>query len=73
MDKPLYGGLAKETIHVETLLTLKASKVSHPYLPLTAESKIELDGTSYFLKRFAGVTPKEATRGPGVLEEGRTL
>lgn len=73
MDKPLYGGLAKETIHVETLLTLKASKVSHPYLPLTAEGKIKVGGDTYYMKRFAGVTPKEGTRGPGVPEEGKPL
>ena len=73
MDKPLYGGLAKETIHVETLLTLKPSKVSHPYLPLTGESKVKIRGTGYYLRRFAGVTPKEGTRGPGVPEEGRPL
>lgn len=73
MDKPLYGGLAKETIHVESLLTLKPSKVSHPYLPLTNEGKVKLDGTSYYLKRFSGITPKEGLRGPGVPEEGKPV
>ena len=34
MDKPLYGGLATNTLHLETLLTVKPTKVSHPYLPL---------------------------------------
>jgi hypothetical protein len=72
MDKPLYGGLAKETLHVETLLTLKQSKVSHPYLPLTGEGTVKLGGTTYYAKRFSGITPKEATRGPGVPEEGST-
>lgn len=71
MDKPLYGGLAMDTIHVETLLTLKPSKVSHPYLPLTGEGRIKLAGSSYYMKRFSGVTPKEGTRGPGISEEGR--
>lgn len=70
MDKPLYGGAAKETMHVETLLTLKPSKVSHPYLEPTHEGKVELDGTSYHARRFSGITPKEGTRGPGVAAEG---
>ena len=73
MDKPLYGGLAKDTLHVETLLTLKPSRVSHPYLPLTGEAKIRLNGTAYYLKRFSGKTPKEGLRGPGVPEEGKSL
>lgn len=73
MDKPLYGGLAKETIHVESLLTLKPSKISHPYLQLTGEGKVKLDGVSYFLKRFSGITPKEGLRGPGVPEEGKPV
>lgn len=73
MDKPLYGGLVKETIHVESLLTLKPSKVSHPYLPLASEAKVKLDGTSYYLKRFSGITPKEGLRGPGVPEEGKPV
>jgi hypothetical protein len=70
MDKPLYGGLAKETTHVETLLTLRVSKVSHPYLPLTSEGQLKLNGHRYYFKRFSGVTPKEGARGPGVPEEG---
>jgi|ERR1017187_300850 hypothetical protein len=73
MDKPLYGGLAKETLHMETLLTLKPSRVSHPYLPLTAEGKITLKQTNYYFKRFAGITPKEGTRGPNVPEEGKAV
>lgn len=73
MDKPLYGGLAKETMHVETLLTLKPSKVSHPYLPLILEDKIKINDTAYYLKRFVGITPKEGLRGPGVPEEGKKI
>lgn len=73
MDKPLYGGLAKETIHVETLLTLKPSKVSHPYLPLTSEGKVTVGDQTYYAKRFSGTTPKEGTRGPGVPEEGKKV
>jgi len=70
MDKPLFGGLVKETIHVETLLTLKKSSVSHPYLQLEREGKVKLNGRNYFMRRFVGVTPKEGLRGPGVPAEG---
>jgi hypothetical protein len=73
MDKPLYGGLVKETIHVESLLTPKQSKVSHPYLPLVGEGKVKLDGAVYYVKRFSGITPKEGLRGPGVPEEGKPV
>ena len=34
MEMPIYGGLVDSTIKVEHLLTLKPTKVSHPYLPL---------------------------------------
>ncbi len=70
MDKPLYGGLAKETMHVETLLTLKPSKVSHPYLEPTHEGKVEWEGATWYARRFCGTTPKEGTRGPSVAAEG---
>lgn len=73
MDKPLYGGLTKETMHVETLLTLKPSKVSHPYLPLVLEDKIKINEATFYLKRFTGITPKEGLRGPGVPEEGKVI
>lgn len=73
MDKPLFGGITRETMHVETLLTLKPSKVSHPYLPLTLESKVKINDTDYYLKRFVGITPKEGLRGPGVPEEGKKI
>ncbi|HEX7975106.1 MAG TPA: hypothetical protein VF498_11910 [Anaerolineales bacterium] len=69
MDKPLFGGLAKETMHVEYLLTPKPSKVSHPYLPLTGEAVVEYCHQRYYLRRFAGVTPKDGLRGPGVPPE----
>lgn len=69
MDKPIYGGLARETIHVESLLTLKPSSVSHPYLPLVRESKVTLRGKRYYARRFAGITPKDGVRGPGVPAE----
>jgi hypothetical protein len=70
MDKPLYGGLAKETMHVETLLTRKPSKVSHPYLEPSHEGRVELDGQKWHARRFIGTTPKEGTRGPKVSAEG---
>lgn len=69
MDKPLYGGFAKETTHVETLLTLKPSKVSHPYLPLLAEGKVRIGSDTFYAKRFGGVSPKDAVRGPNVSAE----
>ncbi len=69
MDKPLFGGLAKETTHVETLLTLKPTKVSHPYLPLVTEGKLSFGHQGYYFRRFAGVTPKDALRGPTVRAE----
>ncbi|MBC7908874.1 MAG: hypothetical protein H7Y30_00130 [Pyrinomonadaceae bacterium] len=69
MDKPLFGGLAPETIHVETLLTIKPSRISHPHLPLVAESKVEIGYQNYYLRRFAGVSPKDGLRGPNVSAE----
>jgi hypothetical protein len=69
MDKPIYGGLAEDTAHVEHLLTLDKTDVSHPYLPLVGEAKIELDGRQFYVRRFAGVTPKDGVRGPGILAE----
>jgi hypothetical protein len=69
MDKPIYGGLAKDTAHVEHLLTLEKTNVSHPYLPLVGEGKVHLDGRDYHVRRFAGVTPKDGVRGPGIREE----
>ncbi|NKB88777.1 MAG: hypothetical protein GKS06_11205 [Acidobacteria bacterium] len=69
MDKPLYGGLRKDTIHVETLLTTTPTTVSHPYLDLQAEGELFLFGQHYYMRRFAGVAQKQAVRGPGVDEE----
>ncbi len=69
MDKPLFGGLAKDTVHIEYLLTPKPTDVSHPYLPLVGESKARLGFEDFYLRMFAGVTPKDALRGPGVPPE----
>lgn len=73
MDRPLYGGLAEETVHAETLLTLEPTQDSHPYLPLRAEGTVEYCGQRYHAKRFGGVSPKGAVRGPGVPEEGADI
>jgi len=69
MDKPIYGGLAKDTAHVEHLLTLDKTDVSPPYLPLVGEGKVRLGGRPYHARRFAGVTPKDGIRGPGIKAE----
>jgi hypothetical protein len=69
MDKPIYGGLAKDTIHVETLLTTKKTDVSHPYLPLEREGKLKLNGRNFFYRRFTGITPKDSLRGPNIKAE----
>jgi hypothetical protein len=69
MDKPIFGGLAKDTIHVETLLTLKATDVSHPYLPLQREGKLRFANQKYYYRRFVGVTPKDGLRGPNISAE----
>lgn len=69
MEKPLFGGLAKETIHVEYLVTAEKSTVSHPYLPLGAESRMEWGGRNWYVRLFRGITPKDAQVGPGRLPE----
>lgn len=69
MDKPLFGGLAEDTVHVEYLLTPGPTDVSHPYLPLVAESKVRLNYQDYYVRTFSGVTPKDALRGPGIPPE----
>jgi len=69
MDKPLFGGLRKDTLHVETLLTIKRTDVSHPYLDLTEEGEFFIGGQHYFFRRFVGVAQKDGVRGEGVPEE----
>lgn len=69
MDKPIYGGLARDTAHVEHLLTLDKTDVSHPYLPLAGEGKVQVDNRQFHVRRFAGVTPKDGVRGPGIQAE----
>jgi hypothetical protein len=70
MPKPLYGGMSERSLHIETLLTLEPNSVSHPYLPLVAEGSVVLGSRRYVMRRFAGISAKEATRGPGVPPEG---
>jgi len=72
MDRPLYGGLLTETIHVEYLLTLTPTDVSHPYLPLVDEGQVEYAGRRYYMRRFAGISPKAGLRGPGISPERET-
>lgn len=69
MDRPLFGGLSRETIHVETLLTIDKTDVSHPYLELESEGQLFLGGQQYHFRRFAGTSQKEGVRGAGVPEE----
>lgn len=71
MDKPLFGGLSPDTIHVEYLLTPDRSSISHPYLKPDLETTVTLGGSRHHLRRFSGITPKEAARGPGVSPEGQ--
>jgi hypothetical protein len=72
MDKPLFGGLFTDTIHAEYLLTPEPMDIDHPYLPLVDEGAIEYHGQRYSLRKFAGITPKNGVRGPGIPPEGET-
>ncbi len=72
MEQPMFGGLQEDTVVVEHLLTVEEADVSHPLLPLVVESKVRLRHQDYYVKSFAGVTPKDALRGPGVSEEKQT-
>lgn len=69
MDKPLFGGLAEDTMHIEYLLTPEPTDVSHPYLDVVGESKVRLGYQDYYMRMFSGWTPKDALRGPGVPPE----
>jgi hypothetical protein len=70
MPKPLYGGMSKQALHIETLLTTDETDLAHPYLDLVAEGRVRLDERTYFMRRFMGVSQKDALRGPGVPPEG---
>jgi hypothetical protein len=69
MPKPLFGGMSPDSFHIDTLLTVEPTDISHPYLELVAEGTVALQDRSYFMRRFAGISPKEATRGPDVPAE----
>lgn len=71
-EPSMFGGLTPETMHLEYLLTPEPSKVSHPHLPHTGDAIVFLGGQRYFLRRFAGISPKLGLRGPKVPEEGRS-
>lgn len=70
MDKPLFGGFSPSTFHVEHLLTVKPTDVSHPYLPLASEGKVRLEHQTYYRRTFIGETPKDGMRAEGVPAEG---
>ncbi len=63
MDRPLYGGFAKETMHIEYLLTPEPTDVSHPYLPLVDEGVVDLGRGPLYVRRFEGTSPKDGLRG----------
>ena len=71
MEQPLYGGLVKETMQAENLLTTKESKVSHPYLQPVKEGKVRWQGRSWYYRYFLGTTPKDGLTGPGMGPETR--
>lgn len=72
MDKPLFGGLFKETIHTEYLLTPEKTDLAHPYLPFVDEGVVEYQDRAYHLRMFAGITPKNGVRGDGIGPEQKT-
>jgi len=72
MDKPLFGGLNPNKIHVEYLLTPGRTDLSHPYLKPDIETTVNLGGQRFHLRRFTGITPKDAVRGPHIPPEGQS-
>jgi hypothetical protein len=71
MEQPLYGGLVKETMQAEYLLTSTKSNVSHPYLQPVQDGKVRWQGKSWYYRYFLGITPKDALTGPGMGPETR--
>jgi hypothetical protein len=69
MEPSVYGGLVTETMHIEYLLTLEPTKLSHPHLPLEGEATVNIGGQRWHLRRFLGVAPKIGVRGPDVPPE----
>lgn len=71
MEQPLYGGLVKDTMQAEYLLTKSESRLSHPYLEVVKEGKVRWKGASWYYKYFVGTTPKDGVTGPGMGPETR--
>jgi hypothetical protein len=69
MEPSVHGGLCTETMHIEYLLTLEPTKVSHPHLPLDGEATIHIGGQRWHLRRFFGISPKIGVRGSDVPPE----
>lgn len=69
MDKPLFGGVAKETLHVEYLVTPERSDLSHPYLELMREGVVESCGQRLHVREFGGIAAKDGLRDDDVPPE----
>ncbi len=69
MDRPLFGGSAKETLHTEYLVTPDRSDMSHPYLELQRDGVVEFCGQRMHVREFAGVAPKDGMRDDSVPAE----
>jgi hypothetical protein len=69
MEPSVYGGMVEETMHIEYLLTLEPTKVSHPNLPLEGEAVVHIGGQRWHLRRFFGISPKNGVRGPDISAE----
>jgi hypothetical protein len=69
MEPSIHGGLVTETMHIEYLLTLEETKMSHPHLPLDGEARLHIGGQRWYLRRFFGVAPKVGVRGKDVPPE----
>jgi hypothetical protein len=63
---PLFGGMTNESLHVETLLTLDPTDLTHPVLSLVAEGSVVVDDRRYYMRRFVGTSAKQGVRGPNV-------
>lgn len=71
MEPSIHGGLVTETMHIEYLLTLEPTKISHPHLPLDGDATINIGGQRWFIRRFMGISPKIGVRGPNVSPENK--
>lgn len=70
MEPSVHGGLIKETMHIEYLLTLEPTTIAHPHLSLADDGLVHIGGQRWFIRKFSGVSPKQGVRGPGVPPEG---